>query len=337
MYSFVPSPLKLVGSSEEELLEKSVNQDHPFRLLSGSIKLDKIARKYRHLYSNLGTKGIPIEKAFRLLIIQFLEDFSDREMERAISENLAVKWFCGYQISESTPDHSFFSIFRKRLGTNNLKNIFDEANENLREAGLIGDAFSFVDATGIVTKTALWDERDKALAASEKKLNNANVKKYACDKDARYGCKGKDKFFYGYKRNCVVDMKQGIITKVAATPANINDDKALKHICPKDGMVIADKGYDTEFAKTITKKKGCHLRAIKKINRKDKNTDFDRWLSKVRMPYESTFSKFHTRAKYRGIAKVQFQVLAEAIAFNLKRFIKITQTKASAGIAFSTG
>ena len=337
MYSFIPSPAKLIGSSEEELLEKSVSQDHPFRLLSASIKLDKIARKYRHLYSNLGTKGLPIEKALRFLGIKFLEDFSDREMERAIEENLAVKWFCGYLQTETTPDHSFFGIFRKRLGTQNLKNIFDEVNDKLRKAGLIGDAFSFVDATGIITKTALWDERDKAIANSEDKLNNANVSKYAHDKDARYGCKGKDKFFYGYKRHCAVDKKQGMVVKAAATPGNINDDKALKHVCPKSGMVIADKGYDTAEAHMVSRAKGCHLRAIKKINRKDKNQDFDRWLSKVRMPYESTFSKLHARTKYRGIAKVQFQVIAEAIAFNLKRLIKIAQTGTNAKISFSTG
>ncbi len=337
MYSFMPSPIKLVGSSEEELLEKSVSASHPFRLLCASIKFDKIARKYRHLYSDLGAKGIPIEKAFRLLAVQFLEDFSDREMERAIEENLAVKWFCGYSLSEPTPDHSFFSAFRKRLGTNNLKDVFDEVNDKLREAGLIGDAFSFVDASGIVTKTALWEERDKALADRQEKLNNANVKKYACDKDARWGAKGKDKFFYGYKRHCRIDMKQGMVVKVAATAGNINDDKAFKRICPKEGMVIADKGYDTEFAKRTARKKGCCLRAIKKINRKDKNKDFDRWLSKVRMPYESAFSKLHARTKYRGIAKVQFQVIAEAIAHNLKRLIKITQAKPVSKIAFSTG
>jgi IS5 family transposase len=337
MYSFIPSPAKLIGSSEEELLEKSVSADHPFRLLSSSIKLDKIARKYRHLYSNLGTKGLPIEKAFRLLVMQFLEDFSDREMERAIEENLAVKWFCGYLPTEPTPDHSFFGIFRKRLGTQNLKDIFDEVNDELRQKGLIGDAFSFVDATGIITKTALWDERDKAIANSEDKLNNANVKKYAADKDARYGCKGKDKFFFGYKRHCAVDMKQGIITKVAATAGNINDDKGLKHVCPRDQMVITDKGYDTAEAHLVARAKGCHLRAIKKINRKDKNKDFDSWLSKVRMPFESTFSKLHTRTKYRGIAKVQFQVIAEAIAHNLKRLIKITQTKTNPKIVFLTG
>ena len=41
MYSFMPSPAKLIGSSEEELLEKSVSQDHPFvcsQAQSNSIK-----------------------------------------------------------------------------------------------------------------------------------------------------------------------------------------------------------------------------------------------------------------------------------------------------------
>jgi IS5 family transposase len=330
----MPSPIKLVGSSEEELLDKSVSQDHPFRVLSGSIKLDRIARKYRHLYSNLGAKGLPIERAFRLLFVQFLEDYSDREMERAVEENLAVKWFCGYQISHNTPDHSFFHLFRQRLGTKNLKAVFDEINDELRQNGLIGDAFSFVDSTGIITKTALWEERDKALAQREERLNNANVKKYAQDKDARWGAKGKDKFFFGYKRHCRVDMKQGIVTKVAATAANVNDDKAFIKICPESGVSFADKGYDTETAYETARKKGCCLRAIKKINRKDKNKDLDRWLSKVRGPYESIFSKLHRRTKYRGIAKVQFQVIAEAVAHNLKRLIAISQART---ITFSTG
>lgn len=337
MYSYLPSPVKLFSPGEEELLEKSVSQDHPFRLLNKSMKLDKIARQYRHLYSTLGAKGIPLEQAFRMLIMQWLEDYSDREMERCIEENLAVKWFCGYEISSPTPDHSFFGIFRKRLGTNNLKLIFDQVNQELLNNGLIGEAFSFVDASGIVTKTALWKERDEALKNSEDKLNNANIKKYASDKDARLGCKGKDKFWFGYKRHCAVDMKQGIITKVAATPANVNDDKALKHVCPRVGLVIADKGYDTATASRDAKVKGATLRAIKKNNRRDKNKELDSYLSKLRMPYESTFSKFSKRTRYRGLSKVQFQVIAEAIAFNLKRLIKVTQNQVNTNIDFSTG
>jgi IS5 family transposase len=331
MYSYQPSPLKLIGSSESAILEKAVSPDHPFRTLNRSLTIDKIAKPYRKLYSKTGTPGIAPEKAVRLLIIQFLEDYSDREMERAIAENMAIRWFCGYELTESTPDHSFFGDFRKRLGTNNLGKIFKTVNDELKKKGLIGETFSFVDSAGIVTKTALWNERDKALAEGAAKLNNQNIKKYAADKQARYGCKGKDKYHFGYKRHHCIDMKQGIITKVTVTPANVLDDQAFKHVCPDQGMVLADKGYDTKEAEKAAKIKDIHFRAIKKNNRKDKNHDLDSWVSKTRMPEECNFSKLNKRARYRGTTKVQFQAFAQALTYNLKRLIKVVELQTAAG------
>lgn len=323
MYNHMKSPIQLIGSSESEIMEKMVKSDHPFRVLNDSLKLDKISRSYRHIYSIRGAKGLPIEKAFRCLVIQWLEDYSDREMERALQENVAIKWFCGFELSEPTPDHSFFGQFRKRLSTKNIGYIFQKINDELRAKNLISDTFHFIDGSGIITKTALWEERDKALEAGEEKLNNLNVKKYAADTQAAYGCKGKNKFWYGYKRHVCVDMKQGMITKVAITPANITEDKAFKHVCPNQGAAYMDKQYATKEVARQAEIKGCHARAIKKNNQKDKNWDFDRYISHYRMPFEATFSKLNKRARYRGLAKNQFQGFTQALAHNFKRLIVI--------------
>lgn len=328
MYNFVKSPINLFDTTGAELLEQSVREDHPFRVMNELVDFDRSARTYRHLYSQTGTKGIPIEQAIRLLIIQWLEDYSDREMERAVQENLAVKWFCGFDLSDATPDHSFFGKFRARLGTKHLGEIFQALNDYFRAAGLIGETFSFVDATGIVTKTALWDERDKALAAGETALNNRNVTKFAADHQARYGAKGKKTFWFGYKRHLAVDMKHGLVTKVAVTPASVTDAAALRHVIPKTGMVIADKGYDTTAAHDLLISRNLHPGIIHKNNRAIKNHDLDRFLSKLRLPLEGSFAHLHRRAKYRGIAKVQFQAFAEAICFNLKRFVTVQLARA---------
>ena len=50
-----------------------------------------------------------------------------------------------------------------------------------------------------------------------------------------------NKHWYGYKRYVSVDMKSGLINKVAVTPANVPDDKAVKHILPKHGTYSAIK------------------------------------------------------------------------------------------------
>ena len=60
-------------------------------------------------------------------------------------------------------------------------------------------------------------------------------------------------------------MKQGLVTKVAVTPANINEDKAFKHIAPKQRLVYMDKQYAT---KEVARLSGCDARTIKKNNQK---------------------------------------------------------------------
>lgn len=191
--------VKLFTSTEEEIIEKIVKEDHAFRKLSKAIDFKKIVYPYRKLYSNTGAKGINIVKGFKTLLIQFWEDYSDREMEKVLEENVAVKWFCGFSLLEKTPDHSYFGKLRKRIGTENIADIFNTVNQELRNKGLFGDVFKFIDASAIVTKTALWEERDRAIKDGEEKLNNANVKNYAADKDARWGAKSKTNIWFGFK------------------------------------------------------------------------------------------------------------------------------------------
>tara|TARA_E500000178_G_scaffold274379_1_gene272981 strand:+ start:621 stop:1019 length:399 start_codon:yes stop_codon:yes gene_type:complete len=104
--------------------------------------------------------------------------------------------------------------------------------------------FQFANATSIITKNTTWDERDLAMKKGEKKLNNQNVKKYSTDPQARFGYKGKSKFWYGSKGHVGVDMSSGLIESIAVTPANISDQEGFQHVCPRDGqMVFADKVY----------------------------------------------------------------------------------------------
>lgn len=236
-----------------------------------------------------------------------------------MAENLAAKWFCGFGLSEKTPDHSFFGDFRKRLGTKRLMDIFNRLRASLKAAGLIREVFTFLDASQLVSKLSTWDDRDRAIVKGLEKFNNETGPKVAADKQARFGAKGKNKFWYGYKEHTSVDMQSGLINKVAATPANVDDANGLRHVCPSQGAVIADKGYCTAPAQQTIRRKRCHSAAIKKNNMIGKNRDKDRWLSKMRAPYERVFSKRSKRLRYRGQAKAQFQVACNAICHNLKR------------------
>ena len=313
--------IKMITTNEEEILEKLVSSDHAFRKIDELINFYDIVSPYYALYSDVGAKGIDIVKGFKCLLVQLWEDYSDRQMENALQDNIAVKWFCGFELLEETPDHSYFGKLRNRLGTKNIADIYNKVNDVLREKGYFGNMFKFIDASSIITKTALWDERDKAIKDGEEKLNNLVVSKYAADKQAKWGAKSKNNIWFGYKRHHSVDMRFGLIDKLAVTPANVLDFQALKNICPENQMIFMDKLYDCKTADLILEMNDCRAGTIRKNNNKNKNRDLDKWKSKIRMPFEGCFSKLRKRAKFRGQAKVTMQCFFEAICHNLKKSI----------------
>jgi IS5 family transposase len=134
---------------------------------------------------------------------------------------------------------------------------------------------------------------------------------------ARFGCKGKSKYWYGYKRHVSVDMGSGLINKIAITPANVSDSAGVKHVCPTSGAVLGDKAYGVGPAKRIIKAKGCHSAAILKNNMKEKNKNLDSWRTKMRAPHESVFSKMNHRARYKGVRKNQFAAFFDGLTFKL--------------------
>jgi IS5 family transposase len=304
--------------------EELVRKDHPYRKLLEIIDFKELCNPLRKLFrEDFGRPGYHIESGFAALVLQWMEDLSDRELERFLQENTAGKYFCGFSLREKVPDHTYYCNLRKKIGTARLVNLFNGVGRKLKEKGLIANIFTFVDASQLVSKVSLWDERDEAIRAGEETLNNKNVDQYAHDKDASYGNKGKTKYWYGYKRHVAVCMKNGLISKTAATTAKVMDADGLKHVCPKQGMILGDKAFCVKEAQQTIRKNGCHSGAILKNNMKNKNHKKDGFLTRLRMPYEGTFSKMNKRVRYRGIAKVQFQCTMQALAFNFKRLIAI--------------
>jgi len=315
-------------------LDELVAADHPYRSMLRVLDFGQLTVPLGKLYSELGRGGYPVEQGFRCLLLQYLEDLSDRQLERFLRENLAAKFFCGFGLLESTPDFCYFSRLRNRIGLAELTKLYNRVGESLKASGLIREVFTFVDASQLRSRVNVWEARDRALAdqanqerdeEGNRRMNNKNVGKYSSDGEARFGCKGKDKFWFGYKRHLAVDMSGGLITRTVVTPANVSDQQVLKELCPSGGMVFADKGYCGQEAQQTLAERGCHSGVILKKNMKGKDKDKDRWLSRVRMPFEGVFSRLGKKARYRGVVKNQFQALLEALAFNLKRLIKIVE------------
>ena len=170
-------------------LEDLVSKDHLYRRFTQLWSFEVVEQKLSHLLNDNNYKGFGLLRLFKCLLLQFMEDLSDRDLEQYLRENTAAKWFCRFGLVEVTPDFSVFTKVRKKIGTSLLSEIFADLRSQLRAQGVMNETFSFIDATHLISKATLWEERDRAIQSKHDKLNNEVLPKVAHDKQARIGCK----------------------------------------------------------------------------------------------------------------------------------------------------
>ena len=324
-------------------LEKMVPQDHALRTIKDRFPAAEIAAKREEWKKCLGREGYGMEVGLKALFLQFWGDYSDREMEDRLRYDISYKWFCGFKMEDRTPDHTFFCRARRNLGEKRIEELFNKITKDEQLRKITKRLGSFVDASAIRRKEAEWKKRDEdkqkeqedieeairkskadAKAETVKKIeqgNRAAPGTFSGDKEARWGCKGGKKYWFGYKRHVSVDIDSGLIEKVWVTPANVNDADGFKFVCPTETRVLADRGYDTEHVREILRQKHCEDGVMRLTRRKDFDKERNKAISKKRAPWEHVFSKMSRRTRYMGVAKTYLQALMEAIVHNMKRFV----------------
>jgi len=307
------------GQVEMVNVEQLVPEKHTYRKLKKLLDFERITNTVKVKTSELGAIGFGKPRLIMCFILQFMEDLSDREFERFIAENNAAKWFCGFGLLEKTPDYTTICKFRNAIGTSRMGRLFHEVKRQMQAKNCGSEVFTFVDSCALISKLSLWEERDKAITAGYERLNNVVLSEVSADREAKIGAKSDKKFWYGFKKHVAVDMQSGLITKVAVTPANVADADGARHVLPRSGAVTGDKGYVGAIREML--RRGLHPMVIKRKNMKDKNADLDRWITKLRSPYERVFSKQNNRVRYKGVVKNQGAEFMYAIAHNFRRLL----------------
>ena len=303
-------------------VEAMVPEDHVLRKFKERLLVEGVADDREEMKKCLGREGYGYEVGLRALFLQFWGDHSDREMEEQLRFNIAYKWFGGFSLDSRTPDHTFFCRMRTNIGAKRVSALFTKMVDDAVDRKIIKKLESFVDASAIRRKEAEWAKRDREIEEEQKQLGNKpGAKKFSADKEARWGCKGHKKYWFGYKRHVSVDTSSGLIEKIAVTPANVNDANAFPLVCPWEKRILADRGYDTWVVRGTMKKKGCIDGVMRLTRRKDFDKQRNKELSKRRAPWEHVFSKMSRRTRYMGVEKTWLQALFEGIAHNLKRLV----------------
>jgi len=301
-----------------------IPEDHILRRLRKLLHWRALAEELRDCYRHKGRPSVPPEVMLRIMVLQYLYDRSDRQVEEDLAMHVGFKFFAGLAAYEPGPDHSTLSRFRARVGARRFARLFNAIVEAARAAGLVADRLHAIDARAVRANVAVWRRRDRGHDDDDDPsgfVKFVDTPKGSPDPDAAWGRKSKKESFYGYKHHISVDAGSGFITSSEVTPGNEHDGVVMATaLDDAAGAVVADKAYDLPRNHALLKRKRIGNRIIRRKGGGDNtgryvvertNAIVKRWCG-------------GGRARYWGLEKVTIQMLLASTAANLKRWLSLS-------------
>jgi IS5 family transposase len=298
--------------------------DHLFRRLRALLDWAALASALKDCYRHKGRASVPPEVMLRIMILQYLYDRSDRQVEEDLRMHIGFKFFAGLAPDEAGPDHSTLSRFRGRVGNERFARIFNRIVAAAREAGVIADRLHAIDARAVKANVATWRQRDRERDDDDDSppgfVKFDDAPKGSPDPDAKWGAKRKGKFFFGYKHHIAVDADSGMVVCTGVTPGNEHDGAVMAAVLDDAaGAVVADKAYDLPRNHQLLASRSIEDRIIRRKgdngSRNSKRYVVERTNAVVKRWCGGG------RARYWGIEKVSIQMTLASIAANLKRWL----------------
>jgi transposase, IS5 family len=260
-----------------------------------------------------GEPAWPPLSLFKAMLLSIWYDLSDVKLAEALDDRASFRRFCGFSVSEPTPERTAFVRFRRALIVHELdKVLFDAITDQLKAKAIRVKTGTLVDATIIAS-------------ASDDDGEGHWVKH-----------KGKPAV-HGFKAHVGADADTALVEEIAVTPANINDGRAGPDALPDNpGEVFADSAYrGNHFGDAVRAKGGTpRIVATAMWGRDEVETQarLDAWnqpIHRIRGRIEKIFGTWKRsyglrQMRWRGLAKAAVQIRLTAIAYNMKRALKIT-------------
>lgn len=308
-------------SFAEALLPAGAGSNAQLDRLSALVKWYRFETLIGHLRDERspGRPGYPALVLFRALLLASLYGLSERELEEALNDRLSFKRFAGLGLGDAAPDHSVLNRFRNRLREEGLlERLFAELDRQLDKAGVMVKRGAMLDATLI------------AAAGVARRDGSA-----PSDPDARFAVRqGRAGSVYGYKAHVGVDEGSGLIRSLVVTPANVNDTTPADALIRGDERAVwADAAYHTHAREAALKALGVKPRLMRRANKHHRELPprlqrYNALIARRRWAVETTFATLKNRmglgrVRYRGLERVTGQLVLAAIAFNLRRWVRI--------------
>ncbi len=256
----------------------------------------------------MGEKAWPPFSMFKALLIASWYDLSDVMLAEALADRASFRRFCGFAREEDPPGRTAFVRFRRLLLAQDLdKSLFEAIARDLEAKGAAVRKGALIDAA-VIGPASKGDHE----AAWAKHKSRAPM--------------------HGYKAHIAAGKDTGIIREVETAPANEADVNIAPSIIPDDpGEVYGGKAYDALSAGAAIEAKGGTAKLLRKGHRwlkAEALKEHNRPLKPIRPRIEKIFGtwkrSYHFRAmRWMGLAKARLQVRLAAIAYNMKRSLRL--------------
>jgi transposase len=137
-------------------LDTLVPEKHFYRQLEATLNLSFVRELVRDFYLPYGRPSIDPVVFFKLQLIMLFEGIrSERQLLEHVQLNLAFRWYIGYDLDESVPDHSSLTKIRERYGLSVFRRFFQAILQRCFDAGLVWDKELYFDGTRVEANAAM--------------------------------------------------------------------------------------------------------------------------------------------------------------------------------------
>lgn len=156
MYS-VQKPKQTTFMYGPDVYDKLILKNHLLYKINENVDFSFINETCEKLYCS--NKGGPVtntpEMMLRSAVVQYLYDYSDRQMEYESQVNIMVKWFIGLNLEDNAYDHSALGYFRDKLGNDKWNEVFYHILNQIQNAGFSKGDTQYIDATHVIANIAI--------------------------------------------------------------------------------------------------------------------------------------------------------------------------------------
>lgn len=279
---------------------------------------EPIHATYRNDTARGGRPNIAVERMLKVVMLQKWFDLSDPAMEGMLLDHISFRRFVGLNMTDGTIDETTIVPFRKRLLDHGLMStLFDRVVTHLREAGLIVEEGTLVDATiieaprGRVSGDGLGHTKQKAATYTQK-----------------HG-----RTYHGYKAHIATDPNAMIKDYVYDT-ARVHDSQHIDQLIEGETQeVFADSAYMDAARQARLEGQGVFCGIIeRRVRGQGELTGAQKTHNRLCASFRALVA--HplawmkrlgglARARYRGLGRNAHDLGWAAIAYNFERSLSL--------------